>query len=218
MPEVIGEYIDQLCTIEIRPSTGNLPRGMMHRLYAVARPPGERPLTLAMAEAIVDTVKPHDTVFILTGAGGPPVLPNAEVDGLLGAGALARALTLVLGAQVVVLTEEHASPPLSAVCRAAGLNFRRLGEDPASNAVLFIPMSLDAGECEAQAGELLDTYAPSAVIAIEKLSPNKNGIIHGSTGLSYDDITRSRSSSSTRRPARNPDRGDRRRRQRGRVR
>ena len=49
-------------------------------------------------------------------------------------------------------------------------------------------MSLDAAECEAQAGELMDTYEPSAVIAIEKLSPNKNGIIHGSTGLSYDDM------------------------------
>jgi len=187
MPEVIAEYIDRLCTIEMRPSRGNLPRGMMHRLYAVARPDGEKPLTLAMAEALTKRVEPNDTVFILTGAGGPPVLPHGEVDGLLGAAALARVLTLSLGANVVLLTEQRTEQPLAAVCRAAGLNFRRADDEANANSVVFVPMSLDAAECEAQAEELLDEYQPAAVIAIEKLSPNKNGIIHGSTGLSYDD-------------------------------
>jgi hypothetical protein len=187
MPEVIGEYIDRLCTVEMRPGAGNLPRGMIHRLYAAARPEGAKPLTLAMAEGIIANVHAGDTVFILTGAGGPPVLPRSEVDGLLGAAALARSLTRTLGAEVVILTEERAELPLGAVCRAAGLNFRRAEDALNANSVLFIPMSLRADECEAQAGELLDRYSPTAVIAIEKLSPNKNGIIHGSTGLSYDD-------------------------------
>ncbi|HEX4678334.1 MAG TPA: glutamate cyclase domain-containing protein [Gaiellaceae bacterium] len=187
MSEVIGEYIDRLCTIEMRPAEGNLPRGMIHRLYAAARPEGARPLTLAMAEGIIANVHEGDTVFILTGAGGPPVLPRGEVDGLLGAAALARSLILTLGANVVILTEQRTELPLGAVCRAAGLNFRRAEDEPNANAVVFVPMSLQADECEAQAGELLDKHVPSAVIAIEKLSPNKNGIIHGSTGLSYDD-------------------------------
>jgi hypothetical protein len=187
MPEVIGEYIDRLCTVEMRPAAGNLPRGMIHRLYAAARPEGAKPLTLAMAEGIIANVHAGDTVFILTGAGAPPVLTRGEVDGLLGAAALARSFILTLGANVVILTEDRTELPLGAVCRAAGLNFRRAGDEPNANAVVFVPMSISADECEAQAGELLDTYAPSAVIAIEKLSPNKNGIIHGSTGLSYDD-------------------------------
>jgi len=187
MPAVIGEYLDRLCTIEMRPSGGNLPRGKMHRLYAAARPDGDKPLTLAMAEGLVERVAPGDTVFILTGAGGPPVLPRGEVDGLLGAAALARTLTLSMGANVVLLTEDRTEAPLAAVCRAAGLNFRRAGEDVTANSVMFVPMSLDAGECEAQAGKLLDEHRPAAVIAIEKLSPNRKGIIHGSTGISYDD-------------------------------
>jgi hypothetical protein len=187
MPEVIGEYVDRLCTLEMRPAEGNLPRGMIHRLYAAARPAGAKPLTLAMAEGIVANVHEGDTVFILTGAGGPPVLARGEVDGLLGAAALARSLTLTFGANVVILTEARTELPLGAVCRAAGLNFRRAEDEANANSVLFIPMSLRADECEAQAGELLDAYGPSALIAIEKLSPNKNGIIHGSTGLSYDD-------------------------------
>jgi hypothetical protein len=187
MPAVIGEYVDRLCTIEMRPSGGNLPRGLMHRLYAAARPAGEPPLTLAMAQALVESANPGDTVFILTGAGGPPVLPRGEVDGLLGAAALARSLTLSLGVQAVILTEARTEQPVGAVCRAAGLNFRRAEDDVTANSVIFIPMSLDADECEAQAVELLDSYTPAAVIAIEKLSPNKNGIIHGSTGISYHD-------------------------------
>src|SRR5262249_11881309 len=131
--------------------------------------------------------KPGDTVFILTGAGGPPVLPRGEVDGLLGAAALARSLTLSLGVQTVLLTEERTEQPLAAVCRAAGLNFRRADDDATANSVIFVPMSLSADDCEAQAGELLDAYRPAALIAIEKLSPNKKGVIHGSTGISYDD-------------------------------
>lgn len=186
MPKIIGEYIDRLCTIEMRPGDGNLPRGLVHRLYAVARRDGEPPLTLQMAEAIVANVGSGDTVFLLTGAGGPPVLPSGEIDGLLGAAALARALTLILDARVVILTEERVEHPLSAACRAAGLNFRYAADEPTANSVVFIPMSLDADECEAQAPGLIEHYAPSAVIAIEKLSPNKKGVIHGSTGLSYD--------------------------------
>src|SRR5688572_32161922 len=34
----------------------------------------------------------------------------------------------------------------------------------------------------------LDTHNPGALIAIEKLSPNKEGVIHGATGLNYNDI------------------------------
>jgi hypothetical protein len=186
MPRVIAEYVDQLCTIEMRPQSGNLPRGQLRELYDAAREITDGPLTLKMAEAIVATVKPGDIVFILTGAGGPPVLPVGEVDGLPGAAALARVLTLQLGAQVVILTEERTELPIGAVCNAAGLNFQRPNEEHRSNSVWFIPMSIDGAECEAQAPQLLDEYKPVALIAIEKLAPNRKGVIHGSTGLSYD--------------------------------
>jgi hypothetical protein len=187
MPKVIGEYIDQLCTIEMRPSAGNLPRGQLRELYDAARTLTDGPLVHAMATALVDVIEPGDTVLILTGAGGPPVLPVGEVDGMLGAAALARALTLQLGAQVVILTEARSEVPMKAVCNAAGLNFLHPDDDAQAHAVWFVPMSLDAAECEAQAPGLLDELEPKAVLAIEKLSPNRKGVIHGSTGISYDD-------------------------------
>src|SRR5262245_12717385 len=105
MPEVIGEYVDRLCTIEMRPGKGNLPRGQIHKLYDAARRKSDRPLSFAMAEALIGQLGPSRTVFLLTGAGGPPPWPRGEVDGLLGAAALARTFSLVLGARAVVLTE-----------------------------------------------------------------------------------------------------------------
>jgi D-glutamate cyclase len=189
MPETIGEYVDRLCTVEMRPGKGNLPRGVIHRLYDAAREQaGGGPLTLNMAQAMVDRVKPGDAVFILTGAGGPPVLPKAEVDGLLGAAALARALHFALGAVPYILTEERAAEPVRAACWGASLNFRREGEDETSHQVTFIPMSLDDDACKKQAPELLDRLKPALVVGIEKLAPNRSGVIHGATGLDYTDV------------------------------
>jgi len=35
MPEIIGEYVDRLCSVEMRPK--GMPRGTMHLLYEAAR-------------------------------------------------------------------------------------------------------------------------------------------------------------------------------------
>jgi hypothetical protein len=186
MPEIIGEYIDRLCTVEMRPSAGNLPRGVIHRLYASARSDGP-PLTLTAATALLTTVKPADTVLLLTGAGGPPVLPRGEVDGLLGTAALARVLTFGCKANVIILTEDRVEHPLRAACAGAGLNFMS-GDDPQmESAIRFLAMPLEHDACRDQAERLLDD-GPTALVAIEKLAPNAVGVIHGSTGLNYDDV------------------------------
>lgn len=187
MAGTIAENIDRLCTIEIRPARGNLPRGVINRLYAAARSDGA-PLTLRAAEALVDRVGPGDTVFILTGAGGPPVLPCGEVDGVPGAAALAKALVMGLGADVVVLTEERVAEPMQAAIWGASLNFTRDQAAAVSNTVRFIATGCGDEASEREAAELFERESPSAVIAIEKLSPNSNGIIHGATGLDYHDL------------------------------
>lgn len=186
MPEIIGEYVDRLCTIEMRSATGNLARGMIYRLYDAART-NSRPLTLSAAEALLSAVNPGDTVFMLTGAGGPPLLPRGEVDGLLGTAALARVLTLGCGADVTVLAEERVEQPMRAACAGVGLNFASPDEAKPDRGVRFVPMPLEHEACRAQAEQLL-AGRPAAVIAIEKLSPNAAGVIHGSTGINYDAV------------------------------
>jgi hypothetical protein len=157
----------------------------MHRLYASARGDGT-PLTYRAADALVSTVGRDSTVYLLTGAGGPPVLPKGEVDGLLGTAALARVLRFGCGAHVVILTEERVEGPLRAACEGAGLNFTTAGAEMAGG-VRFLAMPIDDESCMKQAEELLASN-PAAVIAVEKLSPNAKGVIHGATGISYHDV------------------------------
>ena len=188
MPEVVGEYIDRLTTVEMRYGKGNLPRGVMHRLYDAARASAGRPLVLGMAQSLVDSIGPKDTVVVLTGAGGPPALPNAEVDGILGAVAIARALVLTRRAEVVILTEERATRPMTAAIEASGMNVGRLNSRTSSQAIVHEVSPIGRDECIAHASKILADLNPSAVIGIEKLSPNRSGIIHGVTGLPYDDV------------------------------
>lgn len=115
------------------------------------------------------------------------MLPKGEVDGLLGAAALARALHFGLGAKIVILTEARVEEPVKAASRAAGMNFRTSTEPEMNHAVTFISMRLDRQASREQASALLNEYQPKALIAIEKLSPNREGVIHGATGLNYDD-------------------------------
>lgn len=187
MAGTIAENIDRLCTIEMRPAKGNLPRGVIHRLYDAARAEGP-PLTLRAAEALTSRVAPGDRVFILTGAGGPPVLPAGEVDGVPGTAALARALIFGLGAQVIVLTEDRVTEPMRAAIWGAGLNFTSEDAASVSNTVRHVSTGCGDAASQREALMLLEQESPCAVIAIEKLSPNASGIIHGATGLNYHDL------------------------------
>jgi hypothetical protein len=189
VPEVLGEYIDRLCTIEMRPASGALPRGVIHRLYSEARRAHDQPLSSGMAGALLSRVGPNDAFFVVTGAGGPPIWPYGEVDGLLGAAALARAMSLSVGARPIFLAEERTKGPLLAACRSAGLNVATYGDDwSEGRAGVFVATPIDATASKESASGLLDTFSPRAVIAIEKLAPNRLGVIHGATGLNFDDV------------------------------
>lgn len=182
MVEVIGENIDRLCSIEIRPRSG-LPRGVIHRLYGRARAKQGKPLTLQAAQKLIDQIKPGEHVVFLTGAGGPPYLPKGEVDGLLGSAGLARAIDLGLKGKPIFLCEKRVIDPLTASCQAAGItiidkkNFEAQGHRGIIEA-----LPIDDQEAIAYAEHLLDEYSPATVISIEKLGPNVKGVIHSALG------------------------------------
>jgi hypothetical protein len=187
MGHVVGEYIDRLATIEMRPGKGNLPRGVMHQLYDAARARLDQPLVYRMAVALTRAVAPGDAVVILAGAGGPNILPHSEVDGIPGAAAIARSLISTLGARPVVVTEDRACKPIEAALNAAGLNARDATGPALIDAVTIVPSPISRPDCELHAETLFEEYAPTAVIAIEKLAPNQAGVIHNITGFSLDD-------------------------------
>jgi D-glutamate cyclase len=187
LPEIIGQYVDQIMTAELRP-IGNMPRGVAHRLYEAVRRHTGKPLSTAMAQGIVNRVEPGDRVLILCGAGGAPSLPTGEIDGLLGAVALARVLTLGIGAEAHIAAVERFMAPLAEVVRAGELNLR-LGDDdhrPGTVTLHVSPENDDAGR--AFGHRVLEELRPSLVLAIELLAPNRAGVIHGATGNPWHDV------------------------------
>ncbi len=187
MADVVGQYVDQIMTTELRP-VGNMPRGVAHLLYAAVRSKAPEPLSTHMARSLYNTIQPGDKVLILCGAGGYPSLPTGEIDGIPGAVAIARVLALGLGAKVHIATVPRFLAPLAAVLRAGELNVRLDEQDARSDAITLHTSPEDDADGKLFAARILDDLEPRAIIAIELLSINEKGIIHGATGAAWHDV------------------------------
>lgn len=184
----IGRSIDELVTTEVR-LPGERSAGMVKALYAEANAREDTPLCLAAGRALVETIAPGDTVIIATGAGkGRTHLPRGETDGPLGAVALARALARGLGARPIITVEDHCIEPTIAALRAGGLNdlsFEELTERQNAAMVVEYPKDREAGARTAE--EFFERYEPTAVIGIEKGSPNAAGVYHSANGADMEE-------------------------------
>jgi len=190
MAVIAGDNIDKLCSLEFRPGESNIPRGIVSRMYDAARARNGAPLSSTIGTAIVERVASGDRVLILTGAGSPPFFPRAEIDGLPGAAAIARALTLGLGAQVHIAVESRAFEPMLAALRAAELNavLASDGLELPPGAVVVHDSPIDPAEGRAFSDAILDELSPSLVLGIEKLSESRSdGRVRGATGWDWHD-------------------------------
>lgn len=185
MPEIFGEHVDRLITVEIK-RPGLRSRGVILPLYEAARQFQKRPLTLLAAEKLCETVKNGSYVLIITGSGRPPWRPAGETDGPLGAVSMARAIKLGLNGRPVYITAEPYMAPVLAASEAAGITpcyDREMAEyDGFYPTALARNFTLDPEKARLQAQALLDEFKPAAVISIETLGPNNMGIIHSMTG------------------------------------
>ncbi len=183
MPEIIGEYVDRLITVEMR--NRGMPHGITRPMYEAALAEGGgRPLTLRAAEGLVSRVHRGDNVFIITGSGTPPALPKGENDGPPGAAVLGRALYRGMGAVPIYLVEEHHKEPMIASSEVAGVrvvDYAAAKERHLGGTLLTAPTR--ESEVAGWAASAFDTFRPAAVISTERLSPNEKGILHGATGL-----------------------------------
>ncbi len=182
MPEIAAEYVDRLITVEIR--NRGMPRGITRPLYDAARAEGGgRPLSLRAAEELHARVHRDDNVFIITGAGRPPMMPKGENDGPVGAASLARVFLRGIGATPIYLLEPHHVDPVVAASEAAGVTI--VGYDTAKarhHGGVVEKAPTDEAQVAGWASKLFDTYRPTAVISTERLSPNAKGITHNATG------------------------------------
>lgn len=182
MPEIVGDSVDRLVTVEAKNRA--FPHGIMGPLHAAARKAaGDRAVTMAAAQAIVDHVSARDTVLILTGAGYPPTMPKGESDGPPGAAALARMIHRGIGAVPVFVCERNHRDPIVASSEASGLAIREFDDARSSGlaaAMVFVPSS--AGEIEDWAQGIIDTLKPKVLISTERLGPGKDGYLHNALG------------------------------------
>jgi len=178
MAIIVGENVDRLCSIEIRPRA----------LYDAARGKYAYPLTYLAASEIIKKTKEKETVFILTGAGCPPRYPTGETDGPLGAVALARALHLGLKLNPIIITEKRNFKPIYGMANELGMN-PLLAEQIFStraNPLLVVDFPCGKEKAEEATFKLLEDYQPSAIIAVERIGANNKGVYHSMSGMEID--------------------------------
>lgn len=173
---LVGDRIDRLMTVEIRPLTGGLPSGYVQPLYDICRAHHREPLSMLAAESLLGRIEPGDTVFIATGAGVAPNLPLGETDGPPGAAVMARALALGFDCNVVIVTENIHLRPVEACAEVASAHLEGRG----SITVIGFPKGLSEGQ--RTAASLFHEYDPKAVIFVERDGPNAEGYFHGVRG------------------------------------
>jgi hypothetical protein len=183
MPDITGEAIDQLITIEAK--NRGMPHNVLRPMYQAARKlAGGRPISMVAAERLKAALGPKDTVLILTGAGYAPTMPKGESDGPPGAASIARALYKGLGAVPVYVNEACHADPVIASSHAAGLMVKTFEE--ARDWHLGAAMENGPATQAEVAGwveELLARTKPKAVISTERLGPGTDGYMHYATAL-----------------------------------
>lgn len=174
----IGENLDNLMNLDPRGY------GVCRILYSASRKYTKEPLAMNSAKKLVNTVKEGDLVYILTGF---VLLPfkKAEMDGIVSAMLLARALVKGFNVKPVIVCPEENIKAVENLAYVVGLHFHNsietLKEYPLSLA--GITFTKDSTLAEKQADELISKGVPSAVISIECPGANSLGVYHNATGL-----------------------------------
>ncbi len=186
MPEIVAEYIDRLCTVEMR--RPGLPRGLARQFYEATLADAGEPLSLKAAKLLLESCKSGKPIFITCNAGGPPWLPHGETDGPIGGAVIARAVAVASGAVPMFVVSDYQAPPIAAAARVAGL----VVTDPETalqrsswGTSILSYNEVNDGTDTAKA--LIERYRPTALVAIETLGPNDAGVIHSVTGHAIPD-------------------------------
>jgi hypothetical protein len=182
MSDYIGDNIDRLITIELKNLA--MPHNIVVPMYEAARAEGGgRPLTIRAAEGFIANVKPHDAVFVVTGAGYAPGMPTGESDGPPGAASIARALYKGLGAVPVFICETKHAGPIKASSEAATLMIRPDEHAKRGFGAAIETAPDDQEAVAAWARAMHDKWQPKGLISIERLGPAADGVVYNATGI-----------------------------------
>lgn len=179
----IGENLDSLMNLDPRGY------GVCRILYSAAREYTKEPLTMNSAKKLVNTLKEGDLVYIMTGFVLFP-FNKAEMDGIVGAMLLARALVKGFNVKPVIICPEENIVAVRNLSYTIGLDFQdnieNLKEYPLSLAA--ISFTKDINGAEKQADKLIEKGVPSAVISIECPGANSLGVYHNAIGIDVSEL------------------------------
>jgi len=168
---------------------------LIHLLYEAARKKSDTrdPLTYQAAKGLVDRVKLGDTVIFLTGW-YLPMFMIGETDGPPGVAGLARAVNFGLEATPIVFSESGHLEIIRSSLRGAGFrisNELKEAQKILCRAYVAAPLSplMDEERSKEIINRWLDDLKPSAIIAVEKSSPNAAGLNHSLPGRDITPLT-----------------------------
>lgn len=173
----LGENLDDLMNLDPRGY------GVCRILYKGAREFTGEPLSMHCAQELKNILEADDIVYIFTGF---VLLPNyhAEMDGIIGAMLIARALVKAYQVKPVIICPEENMSAVRSLSPIIGLHLYEdielLKQFPIS--IGAIPFTKEEGEAQTQANEIFEALPPKAMISIEAPGSNEKGIFHNAIG------------------------------------
>lgn len=190
LAHAVADSADRLVSVQVFMSGGSAEltgANITRELYDAARAGRDEPLIYTAAKELLGRIKPRDTVVFCTGFFDPPSMID-EMDGPLGAVALARMLCVALDITPVFLTEVANMDRMARLAASLGLevlDYDLARTTPFKAAVM--PLPIDHDRAKAEAARLCTDCAPAAMIAIEKPAPCPRGRYHTGKGLDVTD-------------------------------
>ncbi|MDR0396936.1 MAG: DUF4392 domain-containing protein [Oscillospiraceae bacterium] len=178
----VGQNLDDLMNLDPRGY------GVCRILYPASRALAGEPMSTLFAKRLLDAAPPNALVHIITGF---VLLPHkhGEMDGIVGAALLARALN-ALGRKSVMVVPDACVGAAKALAGAVGLHSYTGVEQtlryPHSVGIAAFPT--DAALADSTAQALMSERRPSAVVATEAAGANYAGLYHTSLGFDVTDL------------------------------
>lgn len=186
----VSEIIDRLITVPVFSGSSLAKKPVVLELYAVARSRFGKPLCYDAFEKLSLGIQKSSSapVLIVTGFVVPPWF-EAETDGPVGAVALGRSVNLAWDVTPIVITEPDYVERMGKMLQFAGLG---LSQDDHSkkrghHRATVEGFTLNSRDAKSEASKLISRISPSALVFIEKASPNSKGVYHSGVGV---DLTR----------------------------
>lgn len=190
LARAVADSADRLVSVQVFMSGGSAEltgANITRELYDAAARGKQDPLVYTAAAELLARVKPRDTVVFVTGFFDPPSMID-EMDGPLGAVALARMLCVMLDITPVFLTEVANMGRMAGLAASMGLevlDYDLARTTPFKAAIM--PLPIDHARAKAEAVRLCETCEPAALIAIEKPAPCPRARYHTGKGLDVTD-------------------------------